>query len=80
MSNEIKEIRHATGLPANVFARLIGSNVCSIYNFEAGRTSPRYPHTIKRAKALLRLFNCLENNPDFIIEKFKEISGESTSK
>lgn len=80
MSNEIKEIRHETGLPAKVFARLIGSNECSIYNFEAGRSSPRYPHTIKRARALLRLFSCLMNNPDFIIDKFKEISGESTPK
>ena len=74
MSNEIKEIRHETGLPAKVFAKLIGSNECSIYNFEAGRTSPRYPHTLERARALIRLFNCLINNPDFLIQKFDELS------
>ena len=68
MDNEIKKIRHDTGLPAKIFARLIGSNECSMYNFESGRSRPRYPKIMKRARALVRLFDYLKNNPDYIVD------------
>lgn len=66
---EIRNIRKKLGVSAETFARLIGSNTCSVYNWEKGRTSPRYKIIWDRIKALCGFFEKLEENPDYLIKK-----------
>ena len=64
----IREYRKKLGLSAERFARMIGSNTCSVYNWEKGRTRPKYPVIWKRVFKLCELFKKIEENPDYLIE------------
>lgn len=69
VSKEIKELRDRLDISAMKFAKLIGSNMSSVYNWEHGYTSPRNPKIWKRIAKLVELFEELEKNPDFLINK-----------
>lgn len=64
----IREYRKKLGLSAEKFAKLIGSNTCSVYNWEKGRTHPKYPVIWQRILKLCDLFKKIEENPDYLIE------------
>lgn len=70
---EFRELKKSLGLSANSLARLIGSNVCSIYHYMSGVSLPRSPKIMKRAKALNRFFEYLKTNPDYFVDMFDEI-------
>lgn len=56
----VKEIRKATGLTQNVFAKRIGIEVATLRNWEQGRREPTGP-----AKALL---TALKNDPKHVMQ------------
>lgn len=67
MTNKIRELRKKTGLSAKKFAKVIGSNTCSVYNWEQGRTSPRDKKIYSRINALIEFFEKIEKNPDLLL-------------
>jgi predicted transcriptional regulator len=69
--NEYKSMRKELGVSVRTLAELIKCNICSIYNFEKGLSKPRYPIIVKRIEALVKLFNMLRDNPNYLIELFK---------
>ena len=56
----VKDIRKATGLSKNVFAKRIGIGVATLRNWEQGRREPTGP-----AKALL---TALKNDPKHVMQ------------
>lgn len=69
MTNEIRRIRKKIGVSAGNLAKLIGSNTCSIYYWEQGKTKPRHDYIMKRLYALENLVDVLKINPDYLIKK-----------
>jgi len=67
VSKEIKTLRGQLELSAKKFAKLIGSNMCSVYNWEKGRSSPRNPIIWKRIHRLIEWFAEIEKNPDKLL-------------
>jgi DNA-binding transcriptional regulator YiaG len=65
-----KKMRLKVGCSAKMFAKLLGSNVCSIYNYEAGRAKPRTESLIKRIDALLELLERIRKDPDYLVKLF----------
>lgn len=65
----IREIRKKLGLSAETFAKLIGSNTCSVYNWEKKRSNPRYKYLWERIYKLCELFKKIEDDPDYLIKK-----------
>ena len=61
--NSYRERRYKTGLNVRTFAKIIGSNDKSVYNWEQGKTSPRYPETEKNIDYLVDLIEYLKKNP-----------------
>ena len=53
--NSYRERRYRTGLNVKTFAKIIGSNGCSVYNWETGRTKPRYTETEENIDYLVDL-------------------------
>lgn len=74
---DFRKLRTIIGCSAKNFAKLIGSNECSIYNYEAGRAKPRYDAIEKRMKALLRVFDFLRNDPDYFVKLFDKIDNNN---
>lgn len=68
----IRKYRKRIGLSAAKFARVIGSNTCSVYNWEQGKTHPSNHQIIYRIKALDLMFNMLTENPDLLVEQLKD--------
>lgn len=68
VSKRIKELRKRLDISAIKFAKLIGSNMSSVYNWEHGYTSPRNPIIWKRIEKLVDLFEELERNPDALLK------------
>ena len=60
--NSYRERRYKTGLNVKTFADIIGSNVCSVYNWETGRTKPRYTETEENIDYLVDLIENLKKN------------------
>ena len=60
--NNYRERRYKTGLNVKTFAKLIGSNECSVYNWEQGKTRPRNPETEKNIDYLVDLIEKLKKN------------------
>lgn len=60
--NSYRERRYKTGLNVKTFADIIGSNVCSVYNWERGKTHPRNPETEKNIDYLVDLIEYLKKN------------------
>lgn len=75
-AEEIKSIRKKIGLSARAFAQAIGSNVCSIYNFENGRSEPKNPKIMERARDLYWLFAELKNDADYIRKTRDKFNNE----
>jgi len=75
-AEEIKNIRKKIGLSARAFAQAIGSNVCSIYNFENGRSEPKNPKIMERARALYSLFMELRNDADYLKKTRDKFNSE----
>ena len=76
LAKEIKNIRKKIGLSARAFAKAIGSNVCSIYNFENGRSEPKNPLIMERARNLYNLFLEIGNDADCISKNKKRYIEE----
>jgi DNA-binding transcriptional regulator YiaG len=68
VSKEIKSLRKRLGISAVKFAKLIGSNMSSVYNWEHGYTSPANEKLWKRIYKLVELFERIENNPDVLLK------------
>lgn len=66
----IKKAKKELCCSSRTLSRLIACNICSVYNYEKGLTKPRYPRTMKRAMALLKLCEVLRENPDYLVEIF----------
>lgn len=60
--NSYRERRYKTGLNVKTFAKIIGSNECSVYNWETGRTKPRYTETEENIDYLVDLIEKLKKN------------------
>lgn len=60
--NSYRERRYKTGLNVRTFAKIIGSNECSVYNWETGRTKPRYPEIEENIDNLVALIEELKKN------------------
>jgi DNA-binding transcriptional regulator YiaG len=60
--NSYRERRYKTGLNVDTFAKIIGSNVCSVYNWERGKTHPRNTETEKNIDYLVDLIENLKKN------------------
>ena len=60
--NSYRERRYKTGLNVKTFAKIIGSNECSVYNWETGRTKPRYSETEENIDYLVDLIENLKKN------------------
>lgn len=60
--NSYREKRKKTGLNVKTFAKIIGSNEKSVYNWEQGKTSPRYPETEKNIDYLVDLIEYLKKD------------------
>lgn len=60
--NSYRERRYKTGLNVRTFAKIIGSNECSVYNWETGRTKPRYQETEENIDYLVDLIEKLKKN------------------
>lgn len=67
MTVDIRELRRKTGMSARKFAKVIGSNTCSVYNWEQGKTSPRNKKIYSRINALIAFIERLEKNPDLLL-------------
>ena len=61
--NSYRERRYKTGLNVRTFAKIIGSNDKSVYNWEQGKTSPRYAEIEKNIDYLVDLIEYLKKNP-----------------
>lgn len=57
-----REMRKRTGLNVKTFARIIGSNECSVYNWEQGKTKPRYMEIIENIENLIKIIEYLKKN------------------
>ncbi len=65
----IRESRKRLGLSASKLSKIIGTNTCSVYKWEQGKTSPRNKEKIfSRINALIELFDNLEKNCDFLLK------------
>lgn len=64
---EVRNLRKRLGISAVKFAKLIGSNMSSVYNWEHGYTSPRSPQIWKRIYKLVEWFEAIEKNPDKLL-------------
>ena len=60
--NNYREKRKRTGLNVKTFAKIIGSNECSVYNWEQGKTKPRYPETEENIDYLVDLIENLKKD------------------
>lgn len=60
--NSYRERRYKTGLNVRTFSKIIGSNMCSVYNWERGKTHPRNPETEKNINYLVDLIENLKKN------------------
>jgi DNA-binding transcriptional regulator YiaG len=60
--NSYRERRYKTGLNVRTFAKIIGSNECSVYNWEQGKTKPRYPEIEENIDNLVDLIEELQKN------------------
>ena len=60
--NSYREKRKQTGLNVKTFAKIIGSNECSVYLWEQGKTRPRYPEIEKNIDYLVDLIEKLKKN------------------
>ena len=61
--NKYREKRKRTGLNVKMFAKLIGSNECSVYNWEQGKTKPRYPE--------------MEENIDYLVDLIEKLKKDT---
>ena len=57
-----REKRKQTGLNVKTFAKIIGSNECSVYNWEQGKTKPRYPDIEENIDYLVDLIEFLKKD------------------
>lgn len=71
--NSYRERRYKTGLNVRTFAKIIGSNDKSVYNWEQGKTSPRYAEIEKNIDYLVDLIEYLKKNPKNI-KKYIDIA------
>lgn len=60
--NNYREKRKQTGLNVKTFAKIIGSNECSIYKWEQGKTKPRYPEVEENIDYLVDLIENLKKD------------------
>lgn len=60
--NSYRERRYKTGLNVRTFAKIIGSNECSVYNWETGRTKPRYQEIEENIDDLVDLIEKLKKD------------------
>ena len=60
--NSYREKRKRTGLSVKTFAKIIGSNWCSVYNWEQGKTKPRYTEVEKNIDYLVDLIEFLKKD------------------
>lgn len=60
--NNYRERRKQTGLNVKTFAKIIGSNECSVYNWERDKTRPRYTETDKNIDYLVDLIEYLKKD------------------
>lgn len=74
--NLYEEIKKDTGLSAQKLADLTKCNICSMYNYVAGRSKPRYKRTTDRLIALRRMLNLLSKKPDFLVELFEQLDND----
>lgn len=65
---KVRELRRELGLSVSQFAKLIGSNTCSVYYWEQGKTNPRYSKIWDRIYALQKLFKKIRENPDYLLK------------
>lgn len=70
---DFRALREKLGISAHTLGKLLGSNGCSIYNFEKGRSNPRDEVVIKRAIKLRTVVMCLINDPDYLIKLFDKL-------
>lgn len=71
---DFRKFRRVMGVSARALAKLLGSNVCSIYNFEKGRTSPRGELIEKRAYALQKVIQSILLDPDYLVKLFDKLN------
>ena len=60
--NNYREKRKRTGLNVKTFAKIIGSNECSVYNWEQVKTKPRYQETEENIDYLVDLIEKLKKD------------------
>lgn len=60
--NSYRERRYKTGLNVKTFAKIIGSNECSVYLWEQGKTKPRYKEIEKNIDDLVEIVDKLKKN------------------
>jgi DNA-binding transcriptional regulator YiaG len=60
--NSYRERRKKTGLNVKTFAKIIGSNECSVYLWEQGKTKPRYNEIEKNIDDLVEIVDKLKKN------------------
>lgn len=70
---DFRALREKIGISAHTLGRLLGSNGCSIYNFEKGRSNPRDEIVVKRAIKLRMVIISLMNDPDYLIKLFDKL-------
>lgn len=67
--NEWRKKRLITGMSALKYAKVLGVSICTVYNWELGKTSPRKGIVRQRMDALESLFNNLLTDKDFLLKK-----------
>lgn len=60
--NNYRKKRKQTGMNVKTFAKIIGSNECSVYLWEQGKTHPRCPNVEKNIDYLVDLIAYLKKN------------------
>ena len=60
--NSYREKRKRTGLNVKTFAKIIGSNECSVYKWEQDKTKPRYPEVEENIDYLVDLIENLKKD------------------
>ena len=60
--NNYRIKRKKTGFNVKTFAKIIGSNECSVYLWEQGKTKPRYSETEKNINYLVDLIEKLKKD------------------
>ena len=60
--NSYRERRYKTGFNVRTFAEIIGSNRCSVYNWETEKAKPRYAETEKIIDYLVDLIELLKKD------------------